>query len=57
MTNLNALVIKASNGDIKRIVRTYETHSRAEQDQQLLDAQSMPDGEYTDIIEVDHIDS
>lgn len=56
MNELQALVIKDEQGNIKRIVRTYETSRRAEEDRALLADTGLPEGQRAEVIEVDHID-
>lgn len=57
MAELQALVIKDNDGNIKRVVRTYETSRRAEEDRDLLAESLMPPGHSAHIIPVDHIEN
>lgn len=57
MAELQALVIKDSEGNIKRIVRTYETGRRAEEDRDLLDSTGLLEGQRAEVIGVDHIEN
>lgn len=56
MAELQALVEKDSAGNIKRVVRTYETFNRADEDRTLLHETSAPGANF-EIIPVDHIDN
>lgn len=57
MNELKALVIKDQDGNIKRIVRTYETSHRAEEDCTLLTDTGPLEGQWAEIIDVEHIEN
>lgn len=57
MAESHVLLETDAAGNIKRVVRTYETHRRAQEDMDLLEAaNSDPDKRYT-ITGVDHVDA
>lgn len=57
MAELQALVIKDDAGNITRIVRTYETSRRAEEDRDLLASIGLLEGQRAEIIPLDHIEN
>lgn len=56
MTDLQALVERDADGSITRIVRTYESASRASEDRELLQGMNMAEPLSYEIIAVEHID-
>lgn len=56
MAELQALVIKDDAGNITRIVRTYETSRRADEDRDLIEGE-LATGLRAEIIPIDHIEN
>ena len=50
------LVVKDKEGQIKRIIRSYESARRAGEDKALLDENAITEGESYDVVDVEYID-
>lgn len=57
MTQLHALVKKNAQGMILCVIRSYESHTRAEQDMLLIEEHANESNDYYDIIEIKHIEA